>query len=174
MSVHSPEVHSQEIDAATADIRIDQGQWVPTYNGESIGTEGLGPCIGLAVFNRRTRAGYMAHTVGFVTTAVDEMLDKIAAETEDRTDLLAWPAGGETSVAREETLEAREHTLQSLAELGIPPENIKEEWGENPDEMIHMVLDTTTGQCYVTREDASDTATYLEPQHVFDDYDGYE
>ncbi|MDQ3123762.1 MAG: hypothetical protein M3Q14_03720 [bacterium] len=70
-------------------IEVSQDEWVAAAQGEYLTTEGIGPCIGLAIYDPVSKVGYLGHfaAVSISPEPFKNMLQTAISEAE-RPDLM--------------------------------------------------------------------------------------
>ena len=126
------------------------GQW-DMATAQSIGTLGLGPCIGVAVYDPTYLRGYLSHAFADDLSVIETMLAKITDDTDEMINLDCWVSGGEVFPGCEQLCEsARTDTLKLLGNIGLRENQTELLWVEDAGCAI-MTLDCLSGQCEVAR-----------------------
>lgn len=128
-------------------------------------TTGLGPCVGVALYSRRLKRGFMAHLVNPAQNRrdTDAFFDLVRGSMEGKTSgLRAWLRGA----SPDEPLSPRVPEVGSeadrfcivskIGELGVRGVDVA--WNDNPAIAVDMQLDCWTGRFLedVTNVDPSD------------------
>ena len=160
--MNSPDKYRKIIDVSVADVKVDMGEWSLVSSGQSIATEGLGPCVGAAIYDPGSHVAYLAHTYGWDISPVVEMIDSITTQVVDVRALRAWLLGG-CAIAESfdcaATRNMRTKVEQQLTSLGVAKNNIEIVWIDNPDEAGSMLLFAATGECMIEISDPFDDVT---------------
>jgi hypothetical protein len=123
----------------------------------------LGPCIGIAVYDRVPHLGHMGHfpipDMPPQEEDFEAMLDSIQSLTRDTAKLKAWLRGGGrlehgAEVPAEYVEASRSYAESRLGAIGI--RDIDTEWNDNPDLTIVMTLDCRDGAFSSVAEDNSE------------------
>ena len=154
---------------ADADVLVEMGEWAQVHGEQVIGTQGLGPCIGLAIYDPTLHIGYMAHTLGSELGTIDTLLDHVSGQGCSVSDFKAWLGGAELDTDEETSAyitDIREGAIWRVQAAGIVADQVEVTWLENSDEMMSMVLDCATGELsfYVENTD------YLDDDLTDDEY----
>lgn len=150
----TPETHD-------TDVRVEMGEWAEARHGQFMETVGLGPCVGLALYDPVSRTGYMAHTCGPETRTLIDLLDAAAKDISQVSRLRVWIGGGQLNCGDAVPDDAchssiREDVLSLLTEFGIRPKNLAVDWVDNPNQMAHIFLDCRTGEGTIEIEELPD------------------
>lgn len=130
------------------DIEVPMGRW-DTAHAQTIGTLGLGPCIGVAVYDPNSSRGYLSHAFGGDITVVKEMLARAKGEVDEVGDLDCWVSGGKIIPSPLKLSEqTRTNTLDLLQATGL--NQVETLWVEDRNSCAVMTLDCLAGQCEVT------------------------
>lgn len=139
------------------DIEVNMGEWKRVAGDQVIGTFGLGPCIGLAVYDPSEGVGFMAHTAAMELYTVRAMLDRVAKDGLQPDQLQAWLSGGDIiefeGGSYYETIREDAHAI--LIARGLLEKNIAMSWVED-EGLADMTLDCGTGICTISHHDLSD------------------
>jgi chemotaxis receptor (MCP) glutamine deamidase CheD len=111
-------------------------------------TSGIGPCIGLAVYEPETKRGYLGHADMYSSSNVfGEMLKNIIEGGSDVNKLRCWLRGGVPILeSPKSTTVFRERVIARVLSSGIKEENISIEWNEDEDVILNMELDCRKGE----------------------------
>lgn len=98
------QTHNQLIDSLHA-VEVPQNQWAQSDDNKGVlFTHGLGPCIGVTMYDPVTKKGFMAHAVQIVNPEIgkgvlSEMVSAVRTVVDDTTRLKIWVRGGQTDAA---------------------------------------------------------------------------
>jgi len=135
-------------------VEIDQNSW-GVFRGPSgdVSTGGLGPCCGMAIFDRRSQLAIIGHftDVDVDAHAIDAMLRFVADVSTNPRDLLVAVAGiAPLPEAGRDPIDAermRETMLAKIVALGIERPEINTYWSSpHISASIETFLDTGTIQ----------------------------
>jgi hypothetical protein len=155
-----------------SDIKVEMGEWATARDGQFMETVGLGPCVGLALYDPASRVGYMAHTCGPEIRTIIELLDAAAMDIATATKIKAWLSGGQLDCEHDVPGEPvyyptiREDILALLSGFGIQTKNLQVNWVDDLNQMAHICLDSGTGEGNIEIEDVPD-------YYRLHDYDSY-
>ncbi len=162
-------------EAYDSDIKVEMGEWAVARDGQFMETVGLGPCIGLALYDPSGKTGYMAHTCGPEVRTITELLDAVAKDITEASKIKAWLSGGHLGCEDDEPGAAtyfstiREDVLALLTEFGIRTRNLETKWIDDPNQMAHIFLNSESGEGNIEIEDVPDYYGL----HDFDAYFDY-
>jgi hypothetical protein len=140
---------SREVYPEHADILVDMMDWEKASAPQIIGTEGLGPCVGVALFNASLQEGYVVHFAGHPSEArtVEEMVSEALLGTSSPAELKAWVRGGSPNPGEDgdykDTKAVRVAITELLPRLGLTDVDI--EWADSTDSSVSLVLDCSNG-----------------------------
>jgi hypothetical protein len=138
-----------------ADLLVGSDEEATSIKG-SLATDGLGPCIAVAIYSPETQEGYLAHSLpdevpGFVLGIAKEF---IHPETK------AWLVGGgytpELPNPRESANRSRTNAVDSLVKLGVARSSISTVWLEDSEHIATVLLDASTGELRIGITEVSD------------------
>lgn len=145
-------------------VEVAWGTWEESSD-KSLHTMGIDNCIGLAIFDRTQRVGYMAHILfmirdgkyddrsrfGNQDDVLNPMLATVASNLRSPEDLEIWLTGGTyDSDSGQMVLGAemrRQRVLVKLAFLDVPESNYHLSWNEEEVGRVDMTLDVVSGIC---------------------------
>lgn len=133
------------------DVEVEMGDWEQAASPQLIGTYGLGPCVGLALYSPAEQAGFLAHTMGRELLTVTDMLEKVSARGFESASLRAWLSGGGRTMELDGGKyyeEIRQDAVGLLTNIGIVKRNIEEIW-VGDDQSADIILDCSTGVCSI-------------------------
>ena len=128
------------------DIEVGMGEWAEARRGEVIKTGGLGPCVGVAIFDPNQRVGYIAHTIGPEIDTIESLFKELVIKAKNTSKLKAWVTGGYTIENEEYYPEFRDDVCKMFAEFGITQKNLEIKWVENDGQYANLTLDCRTGE----------------------------
>ena len=147
-------MNSFNISPDEADVQVGMFEWNKAITPETIGTIGLGPCIGIAIYRPDSREGYIGHFVSPIDDSkkVEDMFS--AAIDQCSTDgVQVWVRGGNISGGLEErelTKRGRTYIVDLLSKFCIAKADVL--WNQDKNSIISLLLDTTEGrlvtECY--------------------------
>lgn len=145
------ETLSRTSESYDTDVRVEMGEWAEGHQGQFMETIGLGPCIGLAMYDPMRKIGYMAHTCGPETSTIIDLLDVAAENILNISRIKVWLSGGQLDLkdlGPDDTYYSsiREDVLSLLTGFGIKPKNLTVAWVNNSNQMAHIFLDCGTGK----------------------------
>ncbi|MDB5181874.1 MAG: hypothetical protein JWP13_637 [Candidatus Saccharibacteria bacterium] len=131
-----------------------QGWEKTTAESPIIQTHGLGPCIGIAIYNPADKVGHLAHiaTPGAEQQTIADFLSSATDNGAAAQNLQVWVRGGQVNRQNAGSefigLFGRQSLVEGLTAAGISAEQMNVEWDENPVESqgTRMKLDATTGE----------------------------
>jgi hypothetical protein len=132
-----------------ADVWVEVMDWEKAFAPQVIGTQGLGPCVGVAIYNAKLREGYVGHFAGHPAEAitVEEMVNEALLETSSPTELKAWVRGGSPDPGLDgdykDSKAIRVEITELFPKLGLIDVDI--EWADSSDSSVDLVLDCSTG-----------------------------
>jgi len=134
-------------------IRVDQwDQYASARAPLSIETTGLGPCVGVIIYNKKTKQAFVGH---FIHTDTDEKnvrkLLTDATKKADMSDLHVWLGGGDVSDPdpnqRQYVRDSRNFILELIKQYGFSADQQEVHWNEGfGDQAVSMHIDTNTGE----------------------------
>jgi chemotaxis receptor (MCP) glutamine deamidase CheD len=132
-------------------ILVEMWEFAAAEAPDTLETTGLGPCIGIAAFDRQTSRGHLAHIVAPNDNPdmVRGFLESLEQHTADPSRLSVWVRGGslnpyDTYETPEYGRQGRAKVLSALASIGILAARTDVRWAQY-DEITNMSLDCTTG-----------------------------
>ncbi|MEE9525588.1 MAG: hypothetical protein V3V78_03205 [Candidatus Woesearchaeota archaeon] len=138
------------------EIEVDGDDWKKADYPDILHTI-LGPCIGIGIFDPKTRSGYMIHSTDFyVLDNLDSFLNIIQEDYKDLSRLRLCVVGN--SLLGDDPQEVNECSLKSRSyvEDQLPiyfnKSQIDFQWALN-DVSVDFVLDTSTGDFSIKYED---------------------
>ncbi|HSH55497.1 MAG TPA: hypothetical protein VK983_01565 [Candidatus Limnocylindrales bacterium] len=150
-------------------IEVNMGEFASASDGEILLTDGLGPCIGLAIHDPETSKGYLAHSFGLSMYEIEQAANQATAESADPSKLNAWLSGGAITEPTKEDIEStkehRKNTVDYLVRTGFMREQIQLSWTDS-DAVSKMELRTVTGDC--------DIESFEEADIFKDDYSDFD
>jgi chemotaxis receptor (MCP) glutamine deamidase CheD len=129
-----------------SDIEVGMGEWAEARDGRIIKTGGLGPCIGVAIYDPIEKSGYIAHTMGAEIETVIDLSIKLAEKIKNTAKLKVWISGGEISDEDEYYPEFREDVTNMILGLGVIRDNIEIKWIDNHGQWGNLTIDCGTGE----------------------------
>ena len=148
-----PTSHEQEL--APKPIDVGMKTWeATTAESPVVQTKGLGPCIGIAVYDAVKREGRMAHIAVpmLEQQTIADFLGSPVESPADTQNLQVWVRGGQPNLrdegAKMFSLMGRDVIANSLAAAGISPDQMDVAWDDEPmgSRSTRMILDAQTGQ----------------------------
>ena len=131
-------------------LEINQGDFAIARDNEVLVSEGLGTCIGLTIFDSKSKTGYMAHTNGADLSPAENICKSAQSDALDKNFVSAWLAGGGPGALSEDerllTLDSRKRVLLMLDRIGILKKNVSVDWIDDTDSNSSIELDTSTGK----------------------------
>jgi chemotaxis receptor (MCP) glutamine deamidase CheD len=138
------------VDPFTADILVEQMEWEKASSPQTIGTVGLGPCIGITLYNSQTKSGFVGHFVDprGESIYVEEMVTEALAKTNPNK-ITAWVRGGSIDPETDDVnlcKATRNFVSTMLTQLGITKTDIQ--WTQSSQNVVDLILDCKTGKFY--------------------------
>jgi hypothetical protein len=146
------------IEADPEHTSIRMSEWATAQGEGVLEADGIGPCVGLAIYDYDTHTGYLGHFEDAYRedspSALDEMIEAAKGRGHDPASLQAWMGGGhldpdDPEGSRERRDADQAVCLAKLGELGIYEVEIG--W-VNPDEALSITLNCATGECQLVPE----------------------
>lgn len=151
-------------------IRVDMDEWVRVDAPATVETTGLGPCVGVIMYDSGIKTAMVGHFVDPRTFAnpkeeersysFNEMLDESRGVFKDGSHLRVW-LGGQSPVMDDrfsgfpEDRAVRAFVLESFEKLGVKRDQIKVCWQDSNQSTI-MAIDTSAGLVEYRTEDYDD------------------
>lgn len=129
-----------------SDIEVEMGEWAEARNGRVIKTGGLGPCIGVAIYDPLEKKGYIAHTMGAESETIADLSEKLAVKIKNTSKLKVWISGGEINGEDKYYPEFREDVISLITGLGVIKDNIEIKWINFHGQWGNLTLDCGTGE----------------------------
>ena len=138
-----PERREPDVEVRMDDFKIARG--------ESLGTEGLGTCAGIAFDHRPSQTGAMGHFPDYGRGEVAGLARTFFEESgADPTEVKAYLRGASPAGPEENLVEfahlTRIEAEEGVRESGILPENTDVLWQSDSTQSDTMFLDTATGE----------------------------
>lgn len=138
-------------------IEVDWGTWEWGEDTEILSTEGLGPCIGVAIYDVVAKIGHLAHVFPNQLSQnglLRPFMNSVQHRTTGPPNLRGWIVGGATaepeSAWHSHDLALRQSALGQLARLGVSDENMTIAWNDDAALAVSMALDCGRGECDVS------------------------
>lgn len=132
------------------EIPVKMFEWKIAGADSLLFTEGLGPCIGLALWDPQTKKGLLGHWVAAVFEEADIRKAMGSFVSPGNVTAKAYLRGGEIDGDEfgEQKLvrDSRRAVLKLLSLFGIAPERIDTQWSKGPDSSVSMWLSVDTGR----------------------------
>lgn len=142
-------------------IEVGNSEFLPAGPNCVIETFGLVACIGVALYDLASKRGAIGH---FDVEAGDRkiILGQIKPFVDSLTNpnLVAYVRGGVRMPGDTEdhfVRPFRQNVLDVLHEVGISDDTLDFEWLNNPDQVVDIALDTSTGEFRCLVSDTDDT-----------------
>lgn len=139
----------------------------------TLNSGGLGPCIAIAIYNRKTRHGFMIHHPNLdVDRILEDLLPKVISKLGRASSLKVEVAGCAVDrldkVMDSKCLSARSYVEQQL-QNNFLSENIRIEWSD-PGDITELTLDTQSG-IFSRNTEATEINLARKSSNNPDDYD---
>ncbi len=140
------------------DIEVDQGEWKIATPPNSIETTGLGPCVGIIVYDPELKKAMCGHFT-WPEHGLNEMLNEAAKIFPDKNRLKIYVGGRNPSDDDPPytfTKAKREYVKNSLASHGFQNSQITIKWSDSSSEITVMRIDPSVGEIEYDQEDMDD------------------
>ena len=127
-------------------IEVGMSEWKIARPGTLLLTEGLGPCIGLAIYNSKRKIAAMGHypAASYTTNVIASNVRKFLTNSSIE-DIKVYIRGG--YLFRDYNVIAdREAMIDILQQAGLNESQIDILWTENPDDFAAMNIDPKDGK----------------------------
>lgn len=137
------------------DIDVEMFEWAEAGKDKVIGTSGLGPCVGLILYDGKLKHSFVGHFTNPAMGEPDEMLRTIKEKYPDASKLKAFLGGGqpfspdeiqELGLGPDNNGYYRQAIIDKLNEVGIPQKNIFVNWSSSPEDNMTMSIENKTGK----------------------------
>ena len=91
------------------EIHVDAGEMSKAYSPDILWTDGLGPCIAVAVYDSVTKSGYLMHALP--GTSLESQIEEIRKDYDDLTRLRVFVTGNSLSLPLYNGAEEGKHDL---------------------------------------------------------------
>lgn len=131
-------------------IEVDQGEVKKAQPPDVVETGGLGPCVGIFIYDPVTKQAIAAHFTDPIQDEkiFSEMLDEVDQIFPDKQRLRVYIGGGgpleEESL--DETKETRSFVKEEIKRRGFQKAQVKIRWTDDSLETVQMRLTTETGE----------------------------
>lgn len=148
-------------------IRVDMDEWVRVDAPATVETTGLGPCVGVIMYDSGIKTAMVGHFVDPRTFAnpkeeertysFNAMLDESRGVFKDGSYLRVWLGGQSPDMDDRfsgfpKDRAVRAFVLESFEKLGVKKDQIEARWQDSNQSTI-MKLDTVTGSVEYATED---------------------
>lgn len=145
---------SGELNPEDADILVGIAEWRKASAPQTIGTLGLGPCLGVGLYIPAARDGYMGHFVAPASASqeIEEMFDDALTQSTRPSLLRGWARGGgvDPNLGLEHARASRDYVVDLFAQAGIARVDVK--WSASSDNAVDMILACGRGVFRSTEE----------------------
>lgn len=137
------------------DIEVEMDSWGEASTPDVIGTDGLGPCVGVIIYDHRRKHAIVAHLMAPSFGLPQEFVDAVQERYPDKSGLKVYLGGAEpaSELGIEEIEKDRTATIEGFKRIGFKENQISKKWAA-PKTMTGMAIDTKTGK--VTYKSISD------------------
>jgi chemotaxis receptor (MCP) glutamine deamidase CheD len=138
------------------------GEWREGQDDSVLETRNLGPCIGIAIYELRSKKGFLGHIPlpQDLYSAYNELEDHLRVVFADQPDsfsrMKAWLSGGSSLLASAITpgtvgfiKENQDFVASALTDIGIPKESVQVSWTPENHLSANMSLNCATGTCQI-------------------------
>ncbi|MEO8863036.1 MAG: hypothetical protein ABI354_01805, partial [Candidatus Saccharimonadales bacterium] len=135
---------------------VDMFEWRKATGPQTIGTIGLGPCVGVVLYSDTRKEGHVGHFVAPHIDAIDvEEMVESALEGGELSELTVWVRGGsiDTEYAEEGLdyhQETEDYLMALFARKGVT--TLDMQLNLSPEISVDLVLDCETGTFKCTEE----------------------
>ena len=143
-----------------SDIEVGMGECCEGRGDRLIKTGGLGPCIGVAIYDPFEKKGYIAHTMGAESATIANLSAKLAVKIKNAAKLKVWISGGEISDEDEYYPNFREDVVSLITELGVRSDNIEIKWINIHGQWGNLTLNCGTGEGKIEIDSMRDDDAY--------------
>jgi chemotaxis receptor (MCP) glutamine deamidase CheD len=112
-----------------------------------ISSGGLGPCIAVGIYDKKSRSGYMMHKAGADNDKDLEVFLRDTLKSTTKEDLKVWVCGGVIDVDdgdEADVQSARNHVINLIEEY-FEKEQVSINWAK-PRTITELILNTETGK----------------------------
>jgi hypothetical protein len=134
-------------------MNVEINEWVYDTAPEILETIGLGPCMGIAIYDQRTQSGYLAHLVSpKATKHWNEFMAEVSNRFSDLSKLEVTLAGA--CIEDEDDVGNREYVLEDLERRGF--KKINTEFNDDLCYCADLVLYLNNGELEIEHTDLND------------------
>lgn len=145
-------------------VDVHQGQWDLLAGEGIIETGGLGPCMGVSVYDPDTRKAFLEHVQ---PVSVPINTEVIVANFPDLKRVRVWLGGAVVNRETAYNEKAREDVVDMLISLGVARSQIRTAWLDSDTEIAYGI-NVATGEEFV---DVSDPDEHDEHGYIDDEFD---
>lgn len=135
-------------------IRVWAGKWEKGSQSDILYTRGIGACIGVAIYDRLTKIGHMAHVFSTDSSqreVLEPMIESVIdLRSNEPSSLKGWVVGGssEADMASSRLTDPvlRMAAISRLGELGLDDQSLTVEWNNDESLLVGMSLDCAEGE----------------------------
>lgn len=157
---HPTETHHEAMEAEDRTIEVSQDEeWKSAKSPEIIGTTGLGPCLGVILYDPETKQAMVGH-FDMPEALVPKMLKEVETMFPDKSRVKIWLGGNQPIVEIEDwdlkIKEQRKKFKDFFLSNGFSENNVTAKY-QDSNEVTSMRIDTATGQVDYDVMDEDDT-----------------
>ena len=131
-------------------MQVEMSTWEYAGAPEILETQGLGPCMGIAIYDPQTKSGYLAHLVSPIsTTHWQELMGDVSSSFPNLSELEVTLAGA--CIEDETDIGNREYVFDDLTERGF--RKIREAFNDNINGCVDLVLYLSSGRIEIETEE---------------------
>lgn len=156
MSEKNPFENREQLEPET--IEVNQFEWKLATPPHSIETTGMGPCVGVIVYDPALKKAMCGHYPS-PERYLDNMLDETVKNFPDKSRLKVYVGGGSPSGDDQPytaTKKTREYVKKALASYGFQNSQISIKWTDSSWESTIMRIDPAIGEVEYEQEEHED------------------